>query len=60
MHAPSPSKPTQQPGPTNSMVRGVSNVTGSGPTPEPDYVESPLFDTPIYLEPAQPNDGDTD
>jgi hypothetical protein len=48
-------KPTN-PGSENNSVAPHVNVTGSGSNPEPDHV----FDTPIYLEPTQPNNGDAD
>jgi hypothetical protein len=52
-------KPTK-PGSENNSVAPHVNVTGSGPNPEPDHAEPLIFDTPIYLEPTQPNNGDTD
>jgi hypothetical protein len=53
-------KPTE-PGSENNSAGAHVNVTGLGPNPEPDHVLAPLiFDTPIDLEPTQPNNGDTD
>ena len=37
-----------------------NDVTGSGPNPGPVHMLLAVFDEPIYLEPAQPNDGDVD